>query len=294
MTQPKVSIVVPTYNQAQYLGACLDSIWFQDYPCLEVIVVNDCSTDQTTDVLKEFAQAVTEEKVSYASCLDPCSGEIKRTFHPRYPRGRELIIINNQRNLGSTRTYNLGFKQCTGKYCTYVASDDLCHPQMISSMVQVLESEPVDFVYSDMFIINDQGRILRQFSLPDWDFEACLGNWYLLGVSKLYRYCLHERHGYYNEEYLANDHECYLRFALQGARFKHIPKVLYSVRSHAGREQGVHSTENWQRLLQESCSLVQKARKYLQATPNQPCTTGLHHLQSSDPSAKDEKTKEKK
>lgn len=260
-THKKVSLVVPTYNQAPYLGACLDAIWFQDYPNLEIIVVDDASTDETREILDRFVNEVANEMVSYASFYNAETDEIERTRHRRYPRhGRQLKILRNERNLGSTRTYNRGFKACTGDYCTYIASDDICHPAMISSMVEVLDSGEADFVYSDMFVINDEGRILREFRQPEYNFEECFCNWYLIGVSKLYPLALHERLGYYNNDYLANDVECYLRFALNGVRFKRIPKVLYSVRCHEQRQVGVHSPGNWNRLLDECRQLVKKAR----------------------------------
>jgi len=164
--------------------------------------------------------------------------------------------------MGSTQTYNRGFRACTGTYCTYIASDDMCHPAMISSMAALLDADRADFIYSDMFVIDDQGRILREFRQPEYSFEACFCNWYLLGVSKLYRRELHERLGYYDVDYLANDVECYLRFALNGVRFQRIPNVLYSVRSHEHRQVGVHSTGNWGRLLDECRRLVLIARDY--------------------------------
>jgi glycosyltransferase involved in cell wall biosynthesis len=259
----KVSLIVPTFNQAEYLGTCLDSLYFQDYPDLEIIVVDDCSTDHTRQLLDEFTQAVTTEQVSFASNYNEKSGAIERTCHYRYPReGRCLQIIHNEKNMGSTWTYNRGFQASTGKYCTYVASDDICHPHMISTMAEILDKDEADLVYSDMFIIDDTGRILRKFKLPDYSFDACFLNWYLCGVSKLYRRELHEKFGFYDTDYLANDHECYLRFAANGVRFKHIPKVLYSVRYHANRDVGVHSPANWKRLLDESCGLVRRARSY--------------------------------
>ncbi len=258
----KISVIVPTYNQAQYLGACLDSIWFQDYPDLEIIVVADPSPDQTSEVLAGFRQAVENDTVSYASKAES-NGTVSRTEHPRYQgRGRELIIVENQNRLGHTPSYNLGFEMATGKYATYIASDDICHPQMLSTMAEPLEREEADFVYSDMFVVDDAMRILREFRLPDYTFEAAFCDWYLCGVSKLYRTELHEKYGYFDATYVANDHECYLRFAMNGARFLHIPKVLYSVRSHDQRDVDVHSETSMKKLFAESCMLVEKARRF--------------------------------
>ncbi|MDD4951535.1 MAG: glycosyl transferase family 2, partial [Desulfovibrionaceae bacterium] len=97
--------------------------------------------------------------------------------------------------------------------------------------------------------------------VPDYDFRACFGDWYLCGVSKLYRRSLHQTFGWYDNDFLANDHEFYLRLAMGGARFRHVAKTLYSVRIHENREVGVHSSSNWSRLLDESVSLVRKVRR---------------------------------
>ncbi|MGE4291037.1 MAG: glycosyltransferase family 2 protein [Desulfovibrio sp.] len=262
MTSPAlVSMIVPTYNQARYLGPCLDSIWFQDHPNLEIIVVNDCSTDETAQVLEEFARQVESQQVSHASYYNEATDEIERTWHDRYPKaGRSLRILHNERNRGSTPTYNRGFQAATGDYCTYIASDDICHPQMVSTLAGPLDRDEADFVYSDTFIFDDAGRILREFKLPDYDFKTSFQDWYLCGVSKLYRRSLHETFGWYDNDYLANDHEFYLRIALGGARFKHIAKTLYSIRTHENREVNVHSSSNWGKLLNESKRLALKAR----------------------------------
>ena len=102
-----------------------------------------------------------------------------------------------------------------------------------------------------------------EFKVPDYSFKESFGGWYLCGVSKLCRRELHDRLGWYNNDFLGNDHELYLRFALNGVRFKHIAKTLYSVRTHDGREENVHSESNWAKLLNESRGLVKQAREAL-------------------------------
>jgi len=265
----RISVVAPTYNQSAYLAACLDSIWFQDWPDLEIIVVADPSPDETFAVLDAYEQAVGEDRVSYASKLEP-DGTVSRIWHDRYPKvGRELVVIRNEVRLGHTQSYNLGFKMATGAYCTYVASDDLCHPGMLATLAGPLDRDEADFVYSDTFIVDDAMRIMREFKLPDYDFERCFCDWYLCGASKLYRRNLHERFGWYDPGYLANDHEFYLRLAMGGVRFVHIPQTLYSIRSHdqKGRAVDVHSRENWRRLMRESSELALKARAFLKKEP---------------------------
>ncbi len=261
---PLVSVIVPTYNQAEFLAACLDSIWFQDWPNLEIVLVNDGSSDGTTLVLEDFLRDVEKDERSFASYYDQERDEIRRVHHPRYQReGRVLRVLTHEKNQGLAPTLNTGFAACAGKYCTYVPSDDACFPSMLSEMVAVLE-QGADFVYADMFIVDGGGRILRQFSLPEYSFQACFADWYLCGVAKLYRRDLHERFGWYDPNLLAHDHELFQRFALNGAVFRHIPKALMSLRDHdRSREVDLHAPESWKRLLEESKRLVGEARAFL-------------------------------
>lgn len=255
-----VSIIVPAYNQGAYLAACLDSIWFQDYSELEIIIVNDASTDDTTEVIAEFKRGIKKDHVSFASVYNATTDTIERTYHPRYPQqGRELRVIEHTNNQGLAATLNTGFASATGKYCTYVPSDDMLLPSMISEMVTELDAG-ADFVYADMAIIDDTGRWIRRFSLPEYSFERCFKDWYLCGVAKLYRTNLHQKFGWYNESLLAHDHELFLSFAERGAEFRHIPKVLMYVRDHAKREVDIHSPTCWNRLLEESKLLTTRAR----------------------------------
>jgi len=259
----KVSIVVPSYNHGEYIEACLDSIFFQDYGNIEIIVVDDCSSDDTRQILKGYAQNVRMKKASYAFNYNEKEDMIERREIFRYPQtGRELRIIHNDNNMGATRTYNRGLKEASGEYCSFVASDDICHHLMISEMVRILDTGLADFVYADMFIIDDRHRVLREFRLPDYSFEACFCRWYLCGVATLYHRDLHEKFGYYDENAAADDHECYLRFARNGVRFYHIPKVLYSVRSHEQRKVGLHTPSRFGKLLEHSKQLIIGARRW--------------------------------
>ncbi len=257
---PKASVIVPAYNQAQYLAACLDAVWFQDHPELEIIVVNDGSSDDTEAVLAEFARAVAEDRVSYASRYDAERDVIERVEQPRYPSvGREFRVIRHETNKGLACALNTGFAAATGEYCTYIPSDDAPLPSMISEMAAEL-SRGADFAYADMAIVDDSGRWVRRFALPDYSFERSFADWYLCGVAKLYKTELHRRFGWYDEALLAHDHELFQRFAEGGAKFVHIPHVLMHVRDHARREVDIHAPSSWNRLLEESKTLVLRAR----------------------------------
>nr|WP_321397780.1 glycosyltransferase [uncultured Desulfobacter sp.] len=257
-----VSIIVPTFNQASYLRACLDSIWFQDYPEIEIILVNDGATDETDEVIDCFMRDLESAQVSYASEYDQELNQIRRVYHSRYPaNGRIMHIMNHDTNRGLATALNTGFKACTGEVCTYVPSDNICLPTMVSELVKPL-CDGADFSYADMFIVDDNMNINRKFELPDYSFKRCFGDWYLCGVAKMYRRNLHDKFGYYEEGLLAHDHELFQRFAVGGARFVHVATPLMYVRAHDNdREVDIHSPTNWNRLLEESKQIVIKARK---------------------------------
>lgn len=260
-----VSIVVPIYNQAKVLPMTLDRILHQDYPDLEIILCDDASTDGTREVLECTLQSVERDVVSYASGFErtPDGVRLLRTEHKRYPQHRRIQVIHNAENLGAVRNYNVGFRQATGDYCTFIVGDDLPHPTMISELVEALETREADFAYADMFVVDDDGNIIRKFELPDFDFETSLANWYLVGNAKLFRRRWLDDVGYFDESLTsAFDYDLWVRFALAGARFVHVPKVLYSLRTHGpGRKVGLHAPEVERRALEESARIAERARR---------------------------------
>jgi glycosyltransferase involved in cell wall biosynthesis len=262
VTTTRISVIVPTYNQAQYLPTCLDSVWFQEWDDLEIIVVDDGSTDDTRPVLERYQQGLDEDETSFASRYDAATDTVARTFHKRYDFGRRVFrVLHLERNSGLSAALNAGFSLATGALCTFTASDDILLPHMLVELEQAITSHGADFAYADMHIVDDDGRILRRFTLPDYSFQACFGDWYLCGVSKLYKKELHDRFGLYDSAYTVQDHELYLRFALGGAKFVHVPKVLLHSRIHAkDRQVDNHSPQGMSRLYRESAQLVQLAR----------------------------------
>lgn len=118
MTQnsPKVSIIVPIYNTGKYLKRCLNSIVNQTYQNLEIILVDDGSTDDSKAIAKEFAQKDSR------------------------------IKLLNQSNSGLSSARNAGIRKATGKYLTLVDSDDEIELNMIENMLSSLQSSHADIV----------------------------------------------------------------------------------------------------------------------------------------------------
>jgi glycosyltransferase involved in cell wall biosynthesis len=264
----QVSVVVPTFNQGRYLAACLDALWFQTCAELEIVVVNDGSTDGTQDALAAYLDGLGSDTASYASRYDERANVLARVTHERYPKaGRRIKVVTHEKNLGLAAALNSGFRAASGVYCTYVPSDDIAYPPMIEELANELTRQNADFAYADMLIVTDEGRILRRFSLPEYSFARCFADWYLCGDAKLYRRALHDAFGYYDTALLAHDHDLFLRFAMGGAAFTHVAEPLLAKRDHAGaRAVDIHAPANWSRLIEESKALVLAARKHLSAS----------------------------
>ncbi len=264
MTSPLVTIVIPTYNQARYLPACVSHCLLQTYDNLELVIVDGGSTDSTKAYLAFLEQEIKTRTMTPVVLMSE-DGEILRKEILTCPQNRKVRILSFEEDIGATRTYNKGLEAASGKYCTYIVGDDLPHPHMIEEMVNVLESGNADFVYTDMNLVDDDGVIVRQMRLPDYDFKTCLADWFHLGVSKLYRTDLHHKVGLMDEAYAsANDYDHYLRFAMAGASFYHLPRILYSIRHHGeNRQTGQHTSERYKNLLEESKQCAWRAREWL-------------------------------
>jgi len=111
----KVSIIIPVYNAEKYIKKCLDSILKQTYKNIEIIVINDGSTDKSYDVLKKY-----EDK----------------------------IILINQKNHGVSYSRNVGIEKATGDYIMFVDGDDWIDIDMIENMINEIKEENVDIVHS--------------------------------------------------------------------------------------------------------------------------------------------------
>jgi hypothetical protein len=115
-----------------------------------------------------------------------------------------------------------------------------------------------------MFVVDDDRRILKRLSKPEYSFDGCFADWFHLGVCRLYKTTLHKKVGYYDPNYRnANDYDLFLRFAIAGAKFKHLDKVLYCIRKHDPDnpdEPASWRGNGFQNLIKESIACAKKAR----------------------------------
>ena len=127
MVGPKVSLIVPIYNVESYLTDCLDSLIRQDYENLEIILVDDGSTDSSLDIANRYGQN-----------------------HPN-------IHVLTKPNGGLSDARNYGIDHSSGEYCCFVDSDDWVADQYVSAMVQALD-DGCEMVVCDMEYVYDDGQ----------------------------------------------------------------------------------------------------------------------------------------
>lgn len=137
--QPEVSIIMPLYNATQYVELCLQSICNQTFDDIEVVMIDDCSKDDTVEVVERYISQYT--------------GNIL------------LRLLCNQQNMGPGKTRNRGINLATGKYIMFVDSDDLLPPDAVCQMQNAANSYGVEAVLSNFSFMQPETDTIP-LSLP--------------------------------------------------------------------------------------------------------------------------------
>ena len=123
-----VSIIMPSYNTAQFIAKSIGSVIAQDYRDWELIIVDDCSTDGTDDIVKPFL----------------ADGRIK--------------YLKNEINSGAAVSRNRALRHAKGKWIAFLDSDDLWMPQKLSRQIDFMEKNGYRFSYTNYAEINAEGN----------------------------------------------------------------------------------------------------------------------------------------
>jgi glycosyltransferase involved in cell wall biosynthesis len=204
---PKLSIVTPSFNQAQFIEATMRSVKSQDYPALEQIVVDGGSTDNTVEILKRYAAMPGWEHLRWLS----------------------------EKDRGQSDAINKGFRMATGDIIGWLNSDDLYRPESFARVIGAFEENPlIDFIYGDYLIIDETGKTLICKKEIDFDWEIMLcGLNYIAQPNVFFRRRVFDKIGYLNDNlHYVMDYEFWLRAAARGLRFLHIPTAFAACRWH--------------------------------------------------------------
>lgn len=135
-----VTVIVPSFNHANYVYDCLLSIYKQSYTFIELIVIDDGSTDQSEIVIKQFVE------------------KFSSRFHK--------VISFSQTNQGIVKTINRAIRLSHGEYVIVIASDDIAEPDLISELHRQLDAHPeAVLAMPDNILIDEKGKRIG------WDIE---------------------------------------------------------------------------------------------------------------------------
>jgi glycosyl transferase family 2 len=130
--QPAVSIVIATYNRRSWLRLAIESVLAQDYPDLELLVMDDGSTDETPELLADYARRNPPERFRF----------------------------ERHENMGQARTLNRGWELARGEVLGYLSDDDLLAPDAVTRLVAELEAPELVAAYPGHRIIDAEGRVI--------------------------------------------------------------------------------------------------------------------------------------
>jgi alpha-1,3-rhamnosyltransferase len=211
VNQPLVSIIIPSYNHERYVEQAIMSAINQTYKSIELIIIDDGSTDKSPYIIKELLNKIDSS----------------------------IIVFRVQNNIGLSKTLNKAIAMANGDFIAFLASDDAYLPKRIEECMNVLLNSKSDVcaVYSDGFIIDEVGMKIGRFSdkyiVPigkNVYKELIIGNW-IPSMGILYRKSSILECGLFDENLKVEDYDMLMRLS-QRFKFKYIPKPLFLYRWH--------------------------------------------------------------
>jgi glycosyltransferase involved in cell wall biosynthesis len=199
---PLVSIVTPSYQQGKFIERTIQSVLSQDYPRIELIVVDGGSTDETVAILKRYG-----DRIRWIS----------------------------RRDRGQSDAINQGLKSARGDILAYLNSDDTYLPGAVRRIVSHLASHPAcDVVYGQAYYTDSDDKIIEPYPTEPFDEERLKAVCYICQPASFWRRRLHDDIGYFAEDqHLVMDYEFWLR-AARRARFAMIDDFLATSRLWEG------------------------------------------------------------
>lgn len=211
---PLVTMIVLCYNQARFAVETLESVKAQTYENTELVIVDDCSTDDSVAVIDRWLQE----------------------------NGVQCNFIHHQKNQGICKSLNEALRLATGKYISMIASDDIWLPDKIERQVAIMESQPESFgvLYSDAYQIDENSEPLHATfigslgniaQVPQGQIlDALLRQNFIPGPTALIRRACYEKVGGYDENLPWEDWDMWMRIARHYSfLYSTAPSVKYRI-----------------------------------------------------------------
>lgn len=211
MSDQLVTIVIPAFNHGKYLKQAIDSILSQDYPHIELIVLDDGSTDNTREVLEGY--------------------------------GNKFYWESHQ-NMGQANTLNKGWAISKGEILAYLSADDILLPEATRLSVDCLSKNPdAVLCYCDFQLIDPESKVIRAVSAPEYSYQEMVTRFICApGPGAYFRRTAFVEAGGWDPRFRHSpDYECWLRLGLLG-RFVHIREQLAAFRVHEDSQSFAQTT----------------------------------------------------
>ena len=198
-----ISVVMPNYNGEKFIAQAIESILNQTYKDFEFIIIDDCSTDNSWNIIQEYAR-----------------------------KDKRIRAYRNEKNLGVSGTLNYGLSHVTGEFIARMDSDDISSKLRFEKQVKKLE-EGFDVVGSDIKIINSSSKIIGSRVYRDDISNVIVIESPLAHPSVMFRASLIKDLGVYSSSFkVSQDYDLWLRFYSYGAKFHIIHEPLLRYRVH--------------------------------------------------------------
>jgi glycosyltransferase involved in cell wall biosynthesis len=204
---PKISLVTPSYQQAQFIERTIKSVLSQNYPNLEYVIQDGNSSDGTQKILKKYANKIT----SYESIKDH----------------------------GQSHAINLAFNKCSGEILGWLNSDDILLPGALIYIGDFFNRHPeVDVVYGNRVVINEDDLEIARWILPKHNDQVLPWADYIPQETLFWRRDIWNRAGSKIDEkfQFAMDWDLILRFRSLGANMVRLPRLIGGFRVHSNQK----------------------------------------------------------
>lgn len=192
---------MPAYNTGKYIAAAIDSILNQTFTDFEFIIINDGSTDNTAEVIKEYIK-----------------------------RDKRIKFINNKKTRGIVAASNDGLNTATGEYIAKMDSDDISLPNRLAKQVEFLDSHPDIGMVGCGFQAFDKGNFIKTHSARIGLVDALVEIPTTIFMAR--RSVIEQNKLRFNPDFIAcEDYEFYVQF-IKHAKIANMPDILYKYRWH--------------------------------------------------------------